>query len=329
VSPVSPVAPGAADDVRLVRDVVTVEVTDGSGATANGEVWVSTSSNDGPTVGGLSTSPSTVEAGGTISATVSASDPNGDQLSYAWSVSGSGWSVQTSSNDPARATVTAPSNPGATGFLKVVVSDGAGGKATASTTVSTAPNRAPAIHSLGAGQTALRPDRTTSVAVGATDPDGDKLNYTWSVSGSWKIVSGQGTPRVEIRAPGKFGRTGVVAVDVSDPHGATASRQLVLGTVSNQPPTIKKLDVPSSPVARGASFRATVVAVDPDGDSLDYSWSIAGKGWSVGKSNKNPSQATVQAPRDPAVTGKLTVEVGDGRNPRRTSSRATRGIPRR
>ncbi|MFB6263962.1 MAG: Ig-like domain-containing protein [Bradymonadaceae bacterium] len=303
---------------------VTVQVSDASGAKSSGEVWVSTRSNNGPRISGLSTSPSTVAAGGTIVAVVGASDPNGDNLAYTWDISGKGWSITAAPNDPSRANVSAPKKPGRTGIVQVKVSDGAGGTARASATVSTEPNRAPVVGSLGATPSTVARGGTSTVAVGASDPDGDKLSYTWSTPKDWSINSGKGTPTIEVQAPDKYGDTGIVSVEVADSFGATTTRQLVLSTESNAAPVVESLTVGSNPVARDGRTTAVVDASDPNRDSLSYTWSISGKGWSVKKNKNQPARATVMAPKTPSDTATLNVEVSDGFGGVRSESKVIR-----
>ena len=91
-----------------------------------GDKTTSPPANRNPTVQSVNVNPSTVNAGGLATVTVTANDPDGDALTYAYTpnggaVSGSGSQV----------TWTAPGNAGAYS-VSVQVSDGKGGSATGS-----------------------------------------------------------------------------------------------------------------------------------------------------------------------------------------------------
>src|SRR5690606_15013904 len=81
-----------------------------------------------------------VATGATFTVDASATDPDGDDLEWTWTVSQPSWALEA---DGAWVTVTAPSDRGASAVLTVTVSDG---EATASTTLdlSTGPNQPPA-----------------------------------------------------------------------------------------------------------------------------------------------------------------------------------------
>jgi hypothetical protein len=302
-----------APDSYDARARITVVVEDEAGATAEGSVLVSTPTNNGPRISGLSASPQTVDRGGTVEATVNASDPNGDDLTVSWSTA-SGWSLQKNPNNPFQATITAPSKPGQTGVLEVTVSDGSGGTATASTTISTAPNRMPTINQTSAGRTELDRGATTMVSVDASDADGDSLSYQWNVpSKDWSITSGAKKPRAMVKAPDSYGETGIAEVRVTDGFGQAASAQLLLKTVRNGAPTIDKLTADDATLAAGGMTTIRSVVSDPNGDSIDYQWSAPTQGWSIVQGgDTNRPQIQVTAPDAYGQTGVVKLTVSDG-----------------
>ena len=304
---------------------VQVTVTDSEGAEATGRVAVSTPQNNGPRLLGLSAAPTTVERNGTIQATVSASDPNGDSLNYNWSISGN-WSIQNDSGNTSKVTVMAPNQPGSTAVLEVVVDDGNGGSATATTTVSTEPNQTPSISGLAASSTSLDKGDTATISVTANDPDGDSLSYTWNVPSSW-TQSGSGS-QIDVTAPDQYGQSGVVKVTVSDGFGGSQTRQLVLTTIDNDPPSIRDLLISKTELQRNATVQAEVVASDPNGDQLTYSWAArGGSGWSAQKGQNNPAMATAQAPNVPEDQTVLEVIVTDEAGATATTSVTLKTLP--
>ena len=303
----------AAPDSYDARARITLTVEDEAGATAEGSVLVSTPTNNGPRISGLSASPQTVDRGGTVEATVNASDPNGDDLTVSWSTA-SGWSLQKNPNNPFQATIAAPSKPGQTGVLEVTVSDGSGGTATASTTISTAPNHVPTINQTSAGRTELDRGATTMVSVDASDADGDSLSYQWNApSSDWSITQGAKKARAMVQAPDKYGETGIVEVRVTDGFGQAASAQLLLKTVRNGAPTIDKLTADDATLAAGGMTTIRSVVSDPNGDSIDYQWSAPTQGWSIVQGgDTNRPQIQVTAPDAYGQTGVVKLTVSDG-----------------
>lgn len=293
------------------RARIRVQVSDAEGAVATGDILVSTPENDGPRIAALSASPTSVVRGGEVVAVATASDPNGDSLSVKWDVS-AGWTLTKDPNNPMRAAIKAPPKPGSTGVIQVEVSDPYGGLATASTTVSTQANRPPSIGSMAASKTTLERGGRTLVTVAASDPDGDTLKYAWSAPQGWTITKKSGTDwQVEVKAPDQWGATAVVAVTVTDDHGGKTVNQVVLTTEANKQPVVSDLKVTPDKVRRGGMIAAEVIASDPEGEKLSYTWSIGGQGWSVKKDAQVGSRATVASPSTPKVTATLQVIVKD------------------
>lgn len=285
-----------------------VRVTDSEMEETVGTVIVSTPENNGPVIDELNVQPTTVAKGGDVVATVNASDPNGDELSYKWSVQ-QPWAFKGASNT-ARTVVEAPDTPGVTGIVQVTVTDTAGKSATATETVSTQVNRPPVIAQLVASQTSLAKKGTANLAVSATDADGDTLKYNWSISPTpgWSL-SGQGA-NVQVTAPDAYGQSATVKLTVIDNNGGSASSQLFLKTVDNATPTIKTLLVNPKVVSRSGTIQAEALAEDPNGDALSYQWTISSKAkWTV---KGNGAKATVTPPNVPSSSATLKVTVSDG-----------------
>lgn len=103
---------------------LTVEVTDGKGGEATTQLTIDVAVNHPPVIDSLTAE--ALEVGKATSCVIEciASDPDGDNLSYIWSVSGGNISGESSV-----VTWTAPNTFG-TYFIAVTVSDGRGGEAT-------------------------------------------------------------------------------------------------------------------------------------------------------------------------------------------------------
>ncbi|MDH5695977.1 MAG: PKD domain-containing protein [Dehalococcoidia bacterium] len=167
--------------------------------------------NQSPVISSLTASEGQVSPLGSCQVECVASDPDGDELSYTWSacgdISGGGSVV----------TWTAPAAPGDY-TIAVKVSDGRGGEATKQLTIGVAANQSPVINSLTAERERVRQAMTCTIECIASDPDGDKLSYIWSVDEG--NISGEGRIATWV-APNTFG-TYTVTVTVTDGRGGQA-----------------------------------------------------------------------------------------------------------
>jgi hypothetical protein len=160
-----------------------------------------------------------------------ASDADGDELSYNWSASGG-----EINGEGATVTWTAP---GSEGFYDVTVrvTDGRGVEVMKQITITVRVNKPPTIASLVADADWTNPSGNLQLTCNATDPDGDELSYEWSTDGGG--ISGSGEV-VSWTAPQEVGIYHVTVV-VKDGHGSSAMDSLAIGIATGQPPTIEDL----------------------------------------------------------------------------------------
>ena len=142
-------------------------------------------------------------------------------------------------------------------------------------------NQPPIISSLTAAQMSVYPSGTVQIQCVAADPNGDKLNFTWSATGG--NFSGAGSV-ITWQAPQQYG-TYTISVNVDDGKGASAQSSLTLSVGANQPPQISSLSANPTVVGLGGSSIITCVANDSDGDVVRYTWS-ASEGNVSGVGNK-------------------------------------------
>jgi hypothetical protein len=156
-----------------------------------------------------------VVTGGSSTVKCTASDPDGDTLTYSWiyaggSISGTGSTV----------TWTAPSTFGIY-IVTAIVSDGKGGTATQSVSIAVTNNN-PLISSLTATPATLVTGGNSTIRCTASDPDGDTLAYSWTYTGG--SISGTGST-ITWTAPSTAG-TYTVTVIVSDGKGGNVTRNV-------------------------------------------------------------------------------------------------------
>jgi len=206
-------------------------------------------SNQNPEVSSVQVNPSSVTVNGMASISVSASDANGDELSYDYfvsggSISGSGSSVSWN----------APANGGVF-TVEVTVSDGKG-EATGSgqLTVSAPVNNNPVISSVQLNPTTANPGQVVSISVSANDADGDQLTYQYQVNGG--AVSGSG-PSVSWTAPSQAG-TYSVTVTVMDGEGGQAMSN---GSITVSQPVTKITGTASFPAGSSGDLSNAKVSI--------------------------------------------------------------------
>jgi hypothetical protein len=154
-----------------------------------------------------------------------ASDADGDILTFQWSANGG-----TISGEGSAITWTAPAISD-NYTIKLTVSDGKGGVATESITIAAIdkPNNIPAVSGFtidGApplNENTARQWVTKTIHCEAEDPDGDQLSYLWRASGG--KITGEGST-VGWTSPGVNGSYTVTVV-VSDDRGGKAEASLV------------------------------------------------------------------------------------------------------
>jgi len=193
--------------------------------------------NNPPVITALHADAAIVQPLGTLNVLCTASDPDGDHLTYRWTTSGG-----TVDSIGSSATWTAPASPGSY-LITVVVSDGKGGATSHDTTVSvpekpnnppsiiaikfTRPNHMPVTVKANASaeelkktpELVIRKYETALVECVAEDQDKDELTYIWRATGG--KISGNG-PNIQWLVAGDPG-TYTINCEVSDSKGGTSS----------------------------------------------------------------------------------------------------------
>ncbi|MGB3356311.1 MAG: Ig-like domain-containing protein [Mycobacterium sp.] len=346
-------APGAPAAAKT--DALTFTLTDGHGGsrTASVNVGIAPSTANGAPTGGVA-NPGQPGADGKVSGTVTATDPNGDPLSYAGTGNTTRGSVVVNTTGsfvytPSDAARHAAAANGAAAALKqdsftVTVSDGKGGTLAVPVTVTIAPkNTAPVVSS-----TVGTPNPASGLVTGSvtsTDADADVRTYAAPAlstkGGAVAINSTTGgftyTPTAAARqaaaAAGATAadKTDTFTVTVNDGHlggAVTVTLSVAIAPAANGAPTGGSAN-PGSPGADG-KVSGTVTATDPNGDPLTYSGSGAtAKGSVIVNANGTFLYTPSDAARHSAAANgaaaalkqdSFTVTVSDGRG-------GTLGVP--
>ncbi len=294
----------AAPDVFDAQDILNVQVEDEDGVVDTTQVPVATIDNRPPLITGMSASPSTLQPAGTATLTAGASDPEGDELTYAWTAP-DGWTL--ASDDAASVEVTAPDAYGATGVFEVEVTDERGRSTSATLPLTTVANQGPRITSIGAAPRPVERAGTVELHTSASDPTGDALTYEWTAPDGWTL-SDATAAEPTLTAPDAAGESANIELTVTDAEGLEATASVRVSTAPNRKPVLSGVSAGATTLTPEGSTEVSASADDPNGDALDYSWSVANGDWSFSGSGES---ITLTAPDATASSTKVTVVVAD------------------
>ncbi|MFL2705659.1 MAG: cadherin domain-containing protein, partial [Gammaproteobacteria bacterium] len=297
--------------------LVTVEVTDGS-STASQALTINITDvddapNSAPIISGLTSSISIAENTSSAVTTVSASDADGDSLTYslsgtdAGSLSISSSGVITFNSSPDYETKTSYA-------ITVNVSDGT---ATASqnisiniTDVDDSPNSLPSI--TVSSSVAVNENQTSALTASASDADGDSLTYSLSGTDAGSLsISSSGVITFN-SAPDYETKTSYsVNVVVSDGTGSSSQGVTInINNLNDNNPIISNL-ASSVSVAENQTSVTSVSASDADGGTLTYSLSGTDAG-SLSISSSGVITFNSAPDYETKTSYSVTVEVTDG-----------------
>jgi YVTN family beta-propeller protein len=204
--------------------------------------------------------------GGAVTVDVSASDPDGDTLTF--SATGLPGGVTINSGTGA---IRGNANTAGVFNATVRATDPDGANASASITfnvqVPSQPNRPPVVSAPGTVN--LMQGGAVTVNVTASDPDGDTLTFSASgLPGGVTINSGTGAIRGNANTAGVFNAT----VRATDPDGANDTAQITFDVEALPPPNgAPQISAPANVSAIvGRPVSVPVSATDPDGDTLTF-----------------------------------------------------------
>ena len=247
-------------------------VTDPGGLAGSDTVTVTVMAVNASPAVSASCEPCTARPGGEVGLTATASDPDGDELTYAWSAPAGSFSAPT---DRAETRWRAP-NGTAGVTIRVQVSDGRGGTASASVVVEVT-NAPPAFasseHALELREGLDGSRRPVDLgAVTAEDPDGDELTYELASGDRSRFAVGAGDGAVRYVGPGEDFESGPgryeLAVRARDPYGASAEARVTVTVVDVNEPPVAMDDEAATDEDRAVAVAVLANDADPDGDVL-------------------------------------------------------------
>jgi hypothetical protein len=260
-----------------------------------------TISNSAPVIDSASLSPNPAVSSSSLACNVSATDPDGDSLSYsyAWLVDGVDAGVSTSTLDPAHF------SRGNGVVCMVTVSDGSGTDASQNTDAIIIQNSAPDMDAVDiTPATATVADDLTCTASG-TDYDGDSITYSyfWTVNGA---AVGTGASL----AAGSFTKGDVVACQAFGNDGTEDGDALESSErmIDNASPSVASVGILPGTARVSDDLTCSTVYSDADGDVLteNYRWAINGADIA------NSSNILVSGAFSKGDTINCAVEVEDG-----------------
>ncbi len=318
-------------------DQVTVEVTPNDG-TIDGETALAmTAINSAPVVDSLVVTPSDPTTDAILTASVSASDVDGDAiaLTYLWKVNGvivQSTLASSSLTSTLNLSELGNGDRGDEVTVEVTPSDGktSGTAVSVSTTIV---DRAPAVDSLTIAPTApLASDTLTAIAmVSDADNDAITLTYVWKINGDEaQTTTGSSslTDMLDLSTFDTLQPGDVITIEVTPVAADIAGATTTASTAVNRVPVVESVLLTPSDPASNQPVTATVSATDADSDSLalTYIWKVNGN---VVQTTTDSNSFTDTL--DLSVTGQgdagdvITVEVAanDGKQTSATATATT------
>lgn len=224
--------------------------------------------NKPPTLN-CSVEPSTVVEGDTAKISTNAVDPNNDVLTTVWTASEGNISGQ----DGTASFDTTGLTPG-TYRVNADVRDKKHQVSCAVDVTVTKNKKAPVVD-CGAGSASVVAGGSTTLQVTASDPNGDAINYSWTVDG--QAVTNN-SPSFAFGSAGRSVGSHRVEVTVTDVDGMTASCSFnVRVNERPNPPLSLSLSLDKNEVYECETVTARATAKDPDNDPVTYAWKVDGQ----------------------------------------------------
>ncbi|HEY3355350.1 MAG TPA: hypothetical protein VGQ83_19025 [Polyangia bacterium] len=186
------------------------------------------------------------------------------------------------------------------------------------------PNHPPAIAGVTAAPNLAAPGGTVTIAVAASDPDGDKLTFAWNLPAGWTAAGGTSDAVIQLTAPAAYAESALVGVTVSDSRGGKTSGQALVATVAGEGPAFAAITATPNPLVPGGTATLVAVATTKLGGDVTYAWTVSDPAWQIAGAT---ASAVVTAPLEYAATASATVVADDGHGNQSTARIALSTIP--
>lgn len=278
---------------------IVITARDPANATASLPAFSITVVNSPPVISGTPTT--SIAVGQFYSFTPTASDPDGDTLTFT-ATGVPGWASFNSGTGRISGT---PQAAGTFANIVITARDGQAATSLPAFSISVSvPNSPPAIG--GTPPASVPRGQLYSFTPTATDPNGDTLTFTVTGLPAWATFSGT-TGQIS-GTPTTLGTYSNIVITVRDPSQASASLPAFSIAVVNLPPVIGGTPPPAILVGSAYSFAPT--ASDPNGDTLTFT--AAGlPAWASLNPSTGAVTGTPLAP-DVGVYSGISITVSDG-----------------
>ncbi|MES2641108.1 MAG: hypothetical protein V4850_16590 [Myxococcota bacterium] len=249
-------------------DSVYCRVTPTDGTTAGTALASDTVTigNTAPVLSAVVLTPASATVASTLTCTPTASDADGDTISYGYA-----WYVNSAAIAATSATLTATSfDAGDTVYCRVTPNDGTtAGTASNSNTV-TIDNTAPVISAVTLTPTTAYEANTLTCTPTATDVDGDAITYTYA----WSVNAASIASTSSTLTGAYFDRDDAVLCRVTPNDGTvsgTASNSNTV-TISNTAPVVSSVSLTPTSADEASTLTCTPTATDADSDAVTYTY---------------------------------------------------------
>ena len=225
------------------QETATLSVTMSvAAANGKGSAGVTLTLNTWPVVSLVSASPTLINVGQSAALTATASDADGNPLTYAWTSACAG-TFGSTTTPTTSFTLGAPLPPSGTCTLTVAVSDGMGGSDTGSVTVATGAGvtatLAPVIGTTFQSASSVAEGATVTLQATASDPQASALNFAWGASGGMlgRQTNTATSSGMTWTAPSSAG-TWTVTLTVTDALGASSTVPFTIQSIASPPKVV-------------------------------------------------------------------------------------------
>ncbi|MCK5923235.1 MAG: hypothetical protein KAG66_20005, partial [Methylococcales bacterium] len=239
------------------------------------------------------------------------SDPDGDTLSYSWSFTDIPvGSTATLSDTSIEAPTFAADLPGSY-TVQLIVNDGVLDSGPDTVTIST--DNRPPIAAAGPDAFPQVGDIVTLDGTASSDPDGDSLSYSWSLTsvptGSAAVLldATNAMPAFVADVAGSY----IAELIVNDGNLNSIADEVII-TTENRVPVADAGPDASTPVGTNVTLDGSA-SLDPDGDTLSFSWLLTAipAGSSATLSDATTETPSFVADLPGSYTAQLIVNDGD------------------